>query len=107
MGLPKINSVKLAKYLLATGGPMSHLKLQKMIYYVEGCHLAILEEPLITDHLEAWMHGPVAPAVWHHFKNERAPLHDSLSLEGPEATAIVAEVRKELTPDQIDLIGDV
>lgn len=50
------------------GELMSNMKLQKMLYYQQGFHLAVFDEPLFEDAIEAWMYGPVVPAVYEHFK---------------------------------------
>ena len=48
---------------------LSNLKLQKLLYYSQGFHLAIFNERLFSEKLEAWTHGPVCPEVYHRFKN--------------------------------------
>lgn len=50
------------------GDIISNLKLQKMLYYMQGYWLAIFKEPLFEDEIEAWMYGPVVPTVYDHFK---------------------------------------
>lgn len=30
--------------------------------------MAIHDEPLFNERIEAWQHGPVIPAVWHEYK---------------------------------------
>ena len=50
------------------GELMSNMKLQKMLYYQQGFHLAFFGEPLFDDPIEAWMYGPVVPSVYEHFK---------------------------------------
>lgn len=50
------------------GELMSNLKLQKMLYYEQGFHLAYFGTPLFEDEIEAWMYGPVVPSVYEHFK---------------------------------------
>jgi uncharacterized phage-associated protein len=52
-----------------TGDVMTHLRLQKLAYYAQGWHLALKNEPLFTNALEAWPHGPVSPALWGKFKD--------------------------------------
>ena len=48
----------------ATNGELvSNLKLQKLLYYVQGFHLAVFGEPLFEEEIEAWMYGPVVPSV--------------------------------------------
>lgn len=42
---------------------MTNMKLQKMLYYQQGLHLAYFGTPLFDEDLEAWMYGPVVPSV--------------------------------------------
>jgi len=51
------------------GDSISNLKLQKLLYYAQGFHLAIYEKPLFPERIKAWMHGPVVPQVWHEYKD--------------------------------------
>lgn len=54
------------------GEIISHLKLQKLVYYAQGFHLAMYEQPLYKEPLEAWLHGPVCPVLYQdkkHYKN--------------------------------------
>ncbi len=48
---------------------ISNLKLQKLLYYAQGCVLAIKGEPLFGDDIYAWEHGPVIPAIYHEYKS--------------------------------------
>jgi len=62
-----------AKYFLAltdedSGDLMSNLKLQKLVYYAQGFHLALFEKPLFPETIEAWTHGPVIPELYHSYK---------------------------------------
>ncbi len=41
------------------GDIMTNLRLQKLVYYAQAWHLAILDEELFEDDCEAWVHGPV------------------------------------------------
>lgn len=43
---------------------ITHLKLQKLLYYAQGLSLAINKEPLFAENIEAWKHGPVIPEVY-------------------------------------------
>lgn len=55
--------------------PLTHLRLQKLLYYVQGYALALLNRPLFEDAIEAWRHGPVVRSVYHVFADyEDAPL---------------------------------
>lgn len=47
---------------------MSNMKLQKMLYYEQGFHLAYFGTPLFDEEIEGWMYGPVVPSVYEHFR---------------------------------------
>lgn len=47
---------------------ISNLKLQKLLYYAQGCFLAINGKPLFGDDILAWKHGPVVEKVYHEYK---------------------------------------
>lgn len=64
----KIDSVVLANYILKHYGPMSHLKLQKLLFYCDAYCLAFFGEELISDRFEAWVHGPVCRKVYDEMK---------------------------------------
>lgn len=50
------------------GELFSNMKLQKLLYYVQGFHLAAFSEPLFDEEIEAWMYGPVVPSVYYHYQ---------------------------------------
>ncbi|HJD56401.1 MAG TPA: DUF4065 domain-containing protein [Rickettsia endosymbiont of Pyrocoelia pectoralis] len=45
------------------GDTITQLKLQKLIYFAQGVHLALFDKPLFEEEIEAWKHGPVAPKL--------------------------------------------
>jgi uncharacterized phage-associated protein len=51
------------------GELISNLKLQKMLYYMQGFHLACFNTPLFDEDIEAWQYGPVVPSVYDNFKS--------------------------------------
>ncbi len=50
-----------AAYILEKCGPMTAMKLQKLVYYSQAWHLVWTEKPLFDNRIEAWANGPV---VW-------------------------------------------
>jgi uncharacterized phage-associated protein len=68
-----IPAIEVARYFLSltdeeAGELISNLKLQKLLYYAQGFHLAIYDEPLFPECIEAWSYGPVVPVVYRYFK---------------------------------------
>lgn len=49
------------------GERLTNLKLQKLLYYQQGYHLAAFGTPLFSEDVEAWMYGPVVPVVYDEF----------------------------------------
>jgi hypothetical protein len=43
---------------------LSHLKIQKLLYFAQGWHLAFFSCPLFEDPIEAWRHGPVVNSIY-------------------------------------------
>jgi uncharacterized phage-associated protein len=71
--MAKITASTVAKYLLLlqdedAGDLISNLKLQKLLYYAQGLHLAKTGKPLFAERICAWTHGPVVPDVYHEYK---------------------------------------
>ncbi|UPT67744.1 MAG: DUF4065 domain-containing protein [Sphingobacteriales bacterium JAD_PAG50586_3] len=47
---------------------LTNLKLQKILYYLQGFHFALYKEQLFEDEIEAWKYGPVVSEVYHTYK---------------------------------------
>ena len=79
---------------------ISNLKLQKLLYYAQGCTLALTGEPLFDDEILAWEHGPVVPEIYHKYKKNGSngipydSNFDYRSLD-PRTAAILEEVYQE------------
>jgi uncharacterized phage-associated protein len=69
---------------------MSNIKLQKMLYYQQGFHLALFGTPLFDDDIEAWMYGPVIPNVYNHYKD-----HGSFGIKPTDDDTEIALTDKE------------
>lgn len=48
---------------------ISHLKLQKLVYYAQGYSLALLGRELFPERIEAWTHGPVVVDLYRRFRS--------------------------------------
>ena len=47
---------------------ISHLKLQKLVFYCQAFHLALHDAPLFRENVEAWALGPVIREVYQEYK---------------------------------------
>lgn len=47
---------------------ITHLKLQKLVYYAQGFYLATKGVPLFEEDIVAWKHGPVVRALFDTYK---------------------------------------
>ncbi|MDQ0592177.1 putative phage-associated protein [Chryseobacterium ginsenosidimutans] len=47
---------------------LTNMKLQKILYYLQGYYLAIFDNYLFTDDIEAWKYGPVVCEEYHTYK---------------------------------------
>ena len=67
------NPKAIANYFLelarADDEELSPLKIQKLVYYANGWHLAIKGKPLISEQVEAWPYGPVVPSLYRAFRS--------------------------------------
>lgn len=78
---------------------MTHMKLQKLVYYSQCYHLFRLDMPLFPDSIEAWKYGPVCPVLYDKYKQfGRLPILP---------TKIVEEASKGFTEKQIDVMDTV
>lgn len=74
MAQTKCKAKDLAKWFINrvdrdAGDDITHLKLQKLLYYAQAWHLANYDKPLFDEDMQAWAHGPVVPSVWHSYKD--------------------------------------
>jgi uncharacterized phage-associated protein len=52
-----------------TNRGITHLKLQKLVFYAQALSYSIKKESLFDDDFEAWVHGPVSPALYYKYKS--------------------------------------
>lgn len=83
------------------GRAISHLGLQLLLYYAQGWHLCVRDEPLFADRIEAWPAGPILPALW-----ERLGARDALALDPNLADDDAAGALAPHSADILDLVWD-
>jgi uncharacterized phage-associated protein len=71
--------------ILERMGPMSAMKLQKLLYYTQAWSLVWDDEPLFQEEIEAWANGPVVPTIYSvhrgQFSVERWPMGNPARLD--------------------------
>ena len=98
---PMVSALQVAEYFLwlmdeEAGDLISNLKLQKLLYYAQGFHVALYNgQPLFKDPMKAWMHGPVVPEVYNYysrFGSNAIPRPKTNNFNDPEKQDFLEEV---------------
>ena len=102
MNNKKLDPIETSKYVIyylnEKSYTVNHLKLQKLLYYIEAWYSVFKNESIFDEKIEAWSHGPVIRKVWNYFKNESI-LYDNLKVK----TSFKLDASKE----QFEIINDV
>ena len=76
--------------------PVDNLKLSRMLYYMQGYHLAKFNSPLFYNEIHAWATGPVVPDVYYCYSwNGSDPIRKSME----PAILPISDERKSLVAD--------
>lgn len=59
----------IAKHIIAQMEDTTPLALQKILYFIEGFSLALLDKNILTSSPEAWIHGPVYKEIYNRFSH--------------------------------------
>ncbi|NEO58998.1 MAG: DUF4065 domain-containing protein [Moorea sp. SIO4G2] len=51
---------------------MTNMKLQKLLYYAQSLHLALYDQPLFDEQIQAWRYGPVCPRAYRFYSEFEA-----------------------------------
>ena len=95
------------------GTPISNLKLQKLLYYVQGWHLGIHGKPVFDEQIEAWVHGPVVPVVFREYRDFKwnpiavSELPAKIDPEISEHTLSVLGAYGKLTAAQLEAVSHI
>lgn len=86
-----------AKHILDRLGPISAMKLQKLVYYSQAWSLVWDDVPLFENRIEAWANGPVVRDLY--------DAHKGLFEVRPDTFAHLA--KETLTAEQVETIDTV
>lgn len=64
------------------GRPVTPMQLLKLVYFAHGWYLALTNDRLIDERIQAWKYGPVIPSVYHEFKSFGNEPIDCFATEG-------------------------
>lgn len=79
------------------GGDLAtNMRIQKLLYFAQGWHLARYGKPLFSAPVHAWAYGPVVPEVYERYRISGA---QGLTTDGVDSSAF--------TPDELALLLDV
>lgn len=83
----QFSALEIGMYFLYLGNkekkPITNKKLQKLLYYAQAWSLVLRnDKKLFNDKIEAWLHGPAIPEVYHQYKSfSFHPIKVDLDLE--------------------------
>ena len=96
------NATEVAKYVVnfssQSGDRITQLKLQKILYYIQGTYLALKGCPAFSDEIMAWKLGPAVHSVYSAYKqydDQPIPPSDSDVNMEPEDQLFIAEIYKK------------
>lgn len=87
------SSLDVAEFILQQKGPVSPLKLQKLVYYAQAWSLALDGEPIFEESIEAWKNGPVVRNLLENTRNQ----HYVTSINSGDPSQIDEELRDTIT----------
>lgn len=107
------SAADVAERVLDDLGETTTLQLQKILYYCQGCHLALHGTTLFDDSIEAWQHGPVIKSVFRRHKgrfklrsSRRFPFFvqhkPSLTASEAELMEMVVEALRGFSADELE-----
>ena len=98
-----INSLDISRYFIFRAyddgreALMTNMKAQKLLYYAQSLALALFEEPLFAEEIQAWRYGPVCPPAYRFYSEFEAnqlpiPSRDELTKFPEEIQNLLDEV---------------
>lgn len=73
-----LNCLDIARYFIIKAyrdgieAEMTNMKLQKLLYYSQSLHLALYDEPMFPEEIQAWRYGPVCPPAYRFYSEFEA-----------------------------------
>lgn len=73
-----IDCLNVARYFIVRAyedgieAEMTNMKVQKLLYYAQSLNLALYDEPLFDEEIQAWRYGPVCPPAYQFYSEFEA-----------------------------------
>lgn len=105
-----VSAHDVAAYIIERHGPLSAMKLQKLIYFAQAWSLVWDDRQLFREPVEAWANGPVVRSVYDkhrgQFEVRDWPWGDSRTLDG-DARATIDAVLDFYGPRTAQYLSDL
>jgi uncharacterized phage-associated protein len=96
-----LDPAQIANYFTCTidreaGDSITHLKLQKLVFYAQAWSLVMFDKGLFEEDFQAWSHGPVLPSVYENYKKfsyESIPMCSCDNNLTPEVMALLDDIK--------------
>lgn len=83
------------------GESISHLKVQKLLYFAEGWSQLCFDRELFNESMQAWAHGPVVPEVFRALKE-----HSWNAIPPIPTDAVIDEETSGLLTEVLSVYGE-
>lgn len=98
------------KYFNNNNAEITNLKLQKLLYYIQGEALSQNSLPMFWDSIQAWKHGPVVPSVYYQYNRFLSypieiDISDMLDIALRDKKIINSVLEKHKDIDPWELVG--
>lgn len=103
-----MNAIYLSKYVISLfedrDAPITNLKLQKVLYYIQGYFYRHFGKAAFSDEIYNWQYGPVVPVVYYEYNdNGSAPLKSREFL----GDCTIADCEKKLIESIVDRCSSI
>ncbi len=104
-----LDCLEVAKYFIIRAdqdgreADMTNMKVQKLLYYAQSLHLALFDEPLFQEEIQAWRYGPVCPPAYFFYSEFEA---EQLPIPSKEIIDNISSPEKQLLEEVWQYFGE-
>ncbi|BAY25189.1 putative prophage protein [Calothrix sp. NIES-2100] len=103
-----IDCLNVARYFIVKAyedgieAEMTNMKVQKLLYYSQSLHLALYDEPLFDEEIQAWRYGPVCPPAYRFYSEFEA---NQLPVPSKDFLLQISDEQKKLLEEIWEYFG--